>query len=73
MTREMDEIEREIAQWPRWKLWLYTSRLPFWVYVGLGVLHHKVYGLYEKLMICCWPYDRYPQEWRSLFRRENKP
>ena len=32
----LDDIEREIRQWPRWKRWLYNSRWAFPVYAYLG-------------------------------------
>lgn len=40
------------------------------------IWHRKVCGLYDELMIRCWPYDRLPHEWCSLMfwkkRKETK-
>lgn len=39
-----------------------------WFVYAWAVFNYRRQLLYDDVMTRWWPYDRYPEEWRSLFR-----
>lgn len=62
----MDDIEREIAQWPRWKR-LWNDWCPLWLFVPGVIVERRARRAYDYVMTHYWPYERFPHEWRSLW------
>lgn len=55
----------------RWDRLMCSNRLTLWAGSWVTYLwHRRVLGVYDDLMIKLWPYDRWPEEWRSVLRRK---
>lgn len=65
----LDDIEREIRQWPRWKRWLYNSRWAFPVYAYLGAAWGCAYRAYDALVTRCRPHGWFVRELRKTGKK----
>jgi hypothetical protein len=61
-----DEPDVELSRWDRW---MCRNRYTLWLGSWLELFWAKAYEVYDDLMIACWPYERWPNEWRSLWRK----
>lgn len=66
----MSEPEYKLTRYERL---LTRNRYTLWAGSWLAVIGSHLGGIYDELMLRLWPYDRYPHEWKSLFRRRTAP
>lgn len=56
-----------------WERQVTRNRFTLWAGSWLAVVwYRKIARLYDELMLRCWPYDRWPREWKDLFFRRKK-